>query len=217
MKYNDLKKFKEICKSELPPKYFYQDPDTDIAAHWIFTKIRANGTCMSESYAVNGTHANYHEGIWIDIFPLIDAADTLDKLGRQLNSIFEYQHNLFLRQPISKDMSIPAKVITLITNIKGKILLYKNKKGFERLQATDSPFSIAMSNFFYAENTEESRKKALTEIVLPKELVPSKYVFEGLEFCGFSEYNRYLTEKYGPDYMTPSKWSHIPNYEYVTL
>ena len=95
MKYDDLKRFKKICKKELSEKYFYQDHQTDMASHWIFAKIRANGTSMSEQYGKDGMHADYHEGVWIDIFPLIEAADTPGKLEKQLTSIFDYQQFLY--------------------------------------------------------------------------------------------------------------------------
>ena len=217
MKYDDLKRFKQMCKKELPEKYFYQDPDTDIASHWLFAKIRANGTCMSESFTANGTHADYHEGVWIDIFPMLDAADTPEGINKQLSSLFEYQHNLFFKQPIKKDMSTPAKLITLLTNIKGGILLRRKRKIFEHLQSKNSGFSIVLGNFFFDEDTESNRKKALTDIVCHDLLVPVKYSFEDSEFFGFRDYDRYLSNKYGNDYMTPKKWSHISDYDHVTV
>lgn len=217
MKYDDLKRFKKICKKELSEKYFYQDHQTDMASHWIFAKIRANGTSMSEQYGKDGMHADYHEGVWIDIFPLIEAADTPGKLEKQLTSIFEYQHFLYESWPIKKEMSIPAKLITLKGNMISKWRCYCHKKRFERLQSQSSDFLIVMANSYYAENSEAGRKKALTDIVYKNELVSSKYLFEGSLFSGFGDYNAYLSRLYGKDYMTPKQWAHLPDYDHVIL
>lgn len=63
----DLKRFKEICKTELDSKYFYQDLETDSDFFFSFAKLRANDTTfMLEAFS----KIDIHWGVNIDIFPL---------------------------------------------------------------------------------------------------------------------------------------------------
>lgn len=63
----DFKKFKAVCKSELPEPYFYQDYKTDPNFFPCYAKLRKSGTQMPEE---NFAGISLHNGIFIDIFPL---------------------------------------------------------------------------------------------------------------------------------------------------
>ena len=64
---NDYIKFCKVAEKELNKNYFLQNYKTDFTAMW-YTKIRKNNTT-----AIQANHKNklHHQGIWIDIFPLI--------------------------------------------------------------------------------------------------------------------------------------------------
>lgn len=217
MRYEDLLRFKKICQKELPEKYFYQDPDTDIGARWLFTKVRANGTRMSESFDKQGQFASYHEGVWIDIFPLLDAADTPERVEQQVEYIFEYQKLLCCHGPILKDMKLKTKLITMLTNVIVKQKRLRCEKKLRKLQSANSDFMLVMGNAYWRDNTAENRKKALKSVVYKGELVSERYAFEDTAFIGFKDYDAYLTREYGSDYMTPKQWAHMADYTHVIV
>lgn len=74
---DDLEKFKLICKTELPSKYFYQDMSTDPEYLYLFDKIRINNTLFKESYLAE---YNINHGVFIDIFPVDNVSDNKKKL-----------------------------------------------------------------------------------------------------------------------------------------
>lgn len=63
----DYERFKEICKTELDPKYFYQSHETDQEYFYLFDKIRANNTVFQELFLAEHS---IHTGIYIDVFPV---------------------------------------------------------------------------------------------------------------------------------------------------
>ena len=67
MPIDDYRKFCEIALTEMNSEYFLQNYDTDYTGMW-FCKIRKNNTTMIETGCEK---CNIHNGIWIDIFPLI--------------------------------------------------------------------------------------------------------------------------------------------------
>ncbi len=97
----DYIRFKEICKTELNEKYFYQSHDTDAEYYHLFDKIRANGTIFKETFLKN---YNIHHGVYIDIFPV----DILPESN--LKRKIQYYKVLFLRIGLmSKYMVIDAR------------------------------------------------------------------------------------------------------------
>ena len=63
----DYERFKDICRTELNPKYFYQSKDTDPEYYHLFDKIRVNGTVFKEDLIAEH---DIHHGVYIDIFPM---------------------------------------------------------------------------------------------------------------------------------------------------
>lgn len=68
MFYDDYLKFKEICKTELHPDFFYEDREAHSEYFLYWAKLRKNNTtCMTRSEK----DLNIHWGVGIDIFPLV--------------------------------------------------------------------------------------------------------------------------------------------------
>ncbi len=63
----DYIRFKDVCKTELDNRFFYQSQDTDPEYYYLFDKIRLNGTVFKESFV---SKWNIHHGIYIDVFPV---------------------------------------------------------------------------------------------------------------------------------------------------
>lgn len=71
----DYDKLRDICKSELPSDYYFQDSFTEENFPYFFSKIRKCGT---EVYEPCLDKVNIRKGIYIDILPL-DACPKRDK------------------------------------------------------------------------------------------------------------------------------------------
>lgn len=63
----DLLRFQELAKTQLPPELYYQCHDTEPGYVFGFSKLRKNGTQVWEEYLAN---VDIHKGAYIDIFPL---------------------------------------------------------------------------------------------------------------------------------------------------
>jgi len=63
----DYERFARLAPQELVPQFFYQSPDTDPHYFLTYNKIRKNGTAV---YEERFKAAKFHEGVFIDIFPL---------------------------------------------------------------------------------------------------------------------------------------------------
>ncbi len=76
MKSSDYLKLCEILKENKDDKYFFQSIETDKNYYLFWNKIRLNNTIFVEK----GWEKNdVHQGIFIDIFPLLDYPDEKDK------------------------------------------------------------------------------------------------------------------------------------------
>lgn len=93
----DLEKFKLICKTELPSKYFYQDMNSDPEYLYLFDKIRVNNTLFKESYL---SEYNINHGIFIDIFPVDNVSDKKIESKRQFNNFIFLRH-IFMAKYLS--------------------------------------------------------------------------------------------------------------------
>lgn len=94
---DDLEKFKLICKTELPSKYFYQDMNTDPEYLYLFDKIRINNTLFKESYLAE---CNINHGVFIDIFPVDNVSDKKSEDKKQFNSFILLRH-MFMAKYLS--------------------------------------------------------------------------------------------------------------------
>ena len=71
----DYKKFLKIAQQELGDEYFLQTSDTDRDFHYSFAKIRKNGTTL---FRKQFSKWKVHQGIWLDVFPLVNVNPGID-------------------------------------------------------------------------------------------------------------------------------------------
>ena len=97
MSVGDYRKFCRIAQKQLGEKFFFQNSYTDM---WdvSIAKIRMNGTTAIEEGAEK---YNYHQGIWIDIFPMTGVKDS-DRWIKLMNALFHVR-NLLLKDLVYKD------------------------------------------------------------------------------------------------------------------
>lgn len=97
----DLEKFKTICGKELPPKYFYQDMNSDPQYLYLFDKIRINNTVFKETFL---SKYNINHGVFIDIFPVDNVSNNKVEAKKQFKNFIFYRH-IFM----AKYLSIKAR------------------------------------------------------------------------------------------------------------
>ena len=189
----DYEKFKEVCKTELNPKYFYQDTETDPYYGYIFAKLRINNTEFVEEIAANNKS---HCGFYLDIFPI----DSYKK-----KSTFAFKRVLFLRMLLLLRCNYTIKTEGFIK--KAIVVLLKVIKTF-----TPRNFLIKRINSIIKKSSGDNKTKyvmSYAEIYFDKSRLLRKYYtkqkeyqFEGKKIPGTYYYDEYLTWMFG-DYMTP--------------
>ncbi|MBQ8762663.1 MAG: LicD family protein [Clostridia bacterium] len=188
MPIKDYRKFCKVCKKELDKKYFLQNYETDLTS-MLFTKIRKNGTTAIEE---SREHRPYHQGVWIDIFPLI-AIKNDDKwikrvtktvlfakkiLKKKFDWIEEHNKLSFLKK---MHRLIPLSFVRFFVGMILKTVCKDHKK-------YDSCYYIWSKKNFYARF-----KSDLFDDI-------TKTEFEGYMLPVPSKWREYLTVVYG-DYM----------------
>ncbi len=187
MNLKDYKKFLKVAEKELNSKFFLQCCDTD---RWylMYTKIRMNGTTMIEQ---NYEKINFHQGIWVDIFPIV-GLDKDEKKLKNKNKALSFS-NLLLQDAffdVTPNLSVKLKAIKLIPlslrRTVAKIIrwfIFKNIKNYEYADT-----------YWGFDLTPRFRSKWFEEVTYKQ--------FEGHSFPVPKMYDEFLSCLYG-DYMTP--------------
>lgn len=190
MPLNDYYRFCEIAKKELSGKYFLQNYKTDITGMW-FSKVRKNNTTAIE---LNYEKKLHHQGIWIDIFPLIGVENNeqwLKKLNKRATfakKILNKKIGLIEDDENNRFYKIINRLISLRICKKISSVIYN--KCFK------NPFDYPFCYYLWASSNITARFE--TDIF--NEIC---YVdFEGYMLPAPAKWNEYLSVVYG-DYMTP--------------
>lgn len=194
MPYQDLLKFVEIAPKELGEEYFLQTPNSDHKYDILHVpyKVRNNNSTLVEEY-----NKNYHQGIYVDIFPF-------DFMGEDEESYLKFK-----------------KRASFITSLKMRIS-FKEQSGIKRyirimlqLICKLIPTRVFFNYLGKKEQkyiSQESCSKRVSmgytcidkEIFNVNDIFPlKKKSFEGYEFNIANNYDAILTTQYGPNYMTP--------------
>ena len=215
MDYNDLSRFKSLFIKEMSKNYFYQDNETDPGYISMFPKIMKNGTYMPEK-----EQSKIHQGVWIDIFPLVSVAENEEKTRKQIECICDYQNSLANYGSIinASCTSLKNTILKLYNCIKYKRRIKKQQKEFVSYQCENADKFIILDNLFWKGFDEEVCSIVFSQM-LPKKWFKTKkyYVFEDYEFSSLWNSNEYLIMLYGKDYMIPVKYAHLSDYSKVIV
>lgn len=190
----DYEKFKELAKTELNEKFFFQDIDTDKKCGLIFGKVRMNGTVLSENYSY---HIHMHQGVWVDIFPYdkVSNRSFIRKKDRCILSIWKNIYIVKSGYKMPENRSKKMLPIYYITKIISKLFSFH-----------------FLRNRIYGVMT--AHEKENTEYFFPyagavgeRNLMPMDY-FDDIQWLPFEDrkygvskmYNYYLTSVFG-NYM----------------
>ncbi len=200
MPIEDFNKLKSIFNEE---GFFLQTPETDIQSPYIMYKIRKNGTSMPDKIS---TGIDIHNGVWLDIFTYCNAGNSkmskfLQRKSRALLQSYRcrYMHtDNIIKALIRWFLKKPNKKIQLwFDRLLVKNICNYGKKNTHEIFAID----VVDNTFFKASFFTEQ----------------DLYLFEGYQFAGVKDFDSYLTQIYGSDYMTPKKWDHKIDYSNVIL
>lgn len=200
MSMSDFKHLKKIFQSE---QYFLQTPETDIQMPFAMYKIRRNNSLMPEPEMES---LKMHQGIWIDIFVYTNAGSTdfAKKMQEKLFLCLKSYRCRYLNRNIDPSRKLhkfltqlPKGVQAWIDNcLLGLIRFFGSKK-------SDEYFALDVGKrCFYKKSYFEEQ---------------DRYQFEDQKFCGPRDYDGFLTYIYGKDYMTPNKWSHVPDCSMIQI
>ncbi len=203
MPLKDFRRFEKLCKNELDARFFLQTPHTDIAP-FSFYKMRANHTRMEEQGLES---LKMHHGIWVDIFPYVYASRT--KFGRRiqyflLGCINRIRARLYYKNNGGLFRRILARLPKWLMNALDKM----TQRVMELLGSKRSGLYMEMARYskredaFFPLRFFDNRKR---------------YPFEGGSYYGPEDFDEYLTNCYGKNYMTPVKYAHIKDYEKVKM
>ncbi len=190
MPLNDYRRFCKIAEKELNDKYFLQNYKTDTIALW-FTKIRKNNTTAIQLNHKNKLH---HQGIWVDIFPLIGVENDEQWLSE-------------INKKAKRTKKILNKKIGLMEDTEGKII-YEIANKLISLKVCKFFFGLFFKHLFkdpenysycfYLWASSKIKAKFPTEMFSEV----CEVEFEGHMFPAPKDWDGYLTLEYG-DYMTP--------------
>ena len=190
MPFKEYIRFCKVAKKELKSDYFLQNYQTDVIAMW-FTKIRKNNTT-----AIQDNHKNklHHQGIWIDIFPIIGVKNDkqwLSKLNKNAKRIKK-----ILTKKIGLLEDTEGKIIYEIINKLIPLKIYQFIFGLFYRHIFKDPKKFSYCYYLWANFKIKAR--------FPSELFTEtcEVEFEGHMFPAPKEWDKYLTIEYG-DYMTP--------------
>ena len=201
----DFHKLKKCCKTQLPGYYFWQDAWTDRNHHTVWAKLRDTKTVICE---MTNTGKKKGEGVYLDIFPMVYAAKSKKVLDFQMKVIYSYSYCVKNQQKIKEMYSSSFLVKTF--RIIRELIIYRCGGQFLYwlmllLQNKNSKKLLVLDISFYDTYNEVSVSRAKRTMIHNEWLTPHYYEFCGEKLKSFSDYDSYMIDHFGDNYMTPIK------------
>ncbi|MDE5870240.1 MAG: LicD family protein [Muribaculaceae bacterium] len=181
----DFDRFVNIYKSDKYHLLFNTRSDDEFFASG-YAKVNDPDTFIAESLTMT------NHGVFVDIFPLDGVPDDAKERKEYMHKIMSLHNRIYHRQ--RKDL------LSIIKSYRHPLDWWMNKMNetVHDPRYVNSPLvAHVVGTTNYRTVIDRDRFKSLVDIP-----------FEGYNFLGFSDTDSYLSMVYGPDYMTPKKWSH---------
>lgn len=183
----DYNGFKEVVRKELnTEKFFFQTQETDENYNWVFGRIRKENTLFMRQ---GQEHMGYHNGIFIDVFPLDYISENKFKQKFTLYACKACKKILWSPIGIYQGKNTVHKIIFRILNLiprKIAISLYE----FFAINMTKKKTSLIASHNAFSVVLERKWYEKMVKVE-----------FESKEFNAPKNYQEFLQVRYG-DYMT---------------
>lgn len=203
----DYRKLKKLQSKDGKQLYFLQDSKTDRECPYIFAKMRMNNTLMIDDCA---NTLQMHEGIWVDIFLLVNAGNTEKTRNLQYKLLNVYQslrcRYRYRNDKINYQVNKAKKMVYSLPEIVCRMLDSIILKFIELLGSQKSPYYVNMCNGTYEET------------IVPKKYYDERcfHKFEDTELFIPVNYDEYLRRIYG-EYMNPLKYGSHTDYEKIAF
>ena len=182
----DYYKFLELANKELPSDIFLQTKKTDPTFPSFYTKLRDNNSTIIERFE-GGRDIKFHQGIFIDIFPVdfVDDTDEFISYKRLLNK--DYKH----KQATNTIKKVKAYLKKYYAEVKVKII------GKESLINSINKKYINSDGEYVIKGVELDYES----IIEKNKVFPLKKTkFCNIDFFAPNDTHTYLKNMYG-DYM----------------
>ena len=218
MNADDIDRFVKYLYSDCGDKYFAQTPKAEPFSQHIYTKVRKNGTLVLQSN--EEVSEKTHQGIGIDVFPVVGISDNERIKRTQMNLLQKYQdlrYRHIWNYESGNLIKKTGKIVfeQLLRSFESIIWFLVKALGRDKKNARCCIVGVQFSAWFSAEIRKKERA------VLPKRLLwggLKKYPFENTVFYGPEDYDTILKRFYGEDYMVPRKSkTHVEDYSKVVL
>ncbi len=189
MSYEDTRKLLKL-QSEFGDKFFIQSKETDPDYRSIAMRIRDEETTCIESDEID---LNTHKGIYVDIYPFYECSN--NKFVRFLDILRSNLYKVLVnnRSPVNHGtmMAVMSKCL---------LCIYKGDRRIRKISKLENRLSSVKGNEildYYGQDVT-----LFTAISYPKAWFsePRKLDFEGMNFDGATEPEKYMSKRYG-DYM----------------
>jgi len=182
----ELERFLEICKTELPENYSFENKDTNPAYLHLFTKIYKKNTLFSEM-SIPGPTVNM--GIFVDIFPLDETDGNMKTLALRKKLIGKLNVMVYEKNARGHLNGLKKWISCLfskefLTKIMHSILYMTNEKG-----------KLYYTNF--ASQYSVERKTQLKTVYGNG----TPIAFENRTYIAPDDYEKDLISNFGPKYM----------------
>lgn len=187
----EYEKFRLVCETELDASRFYfQDHRNTPGYRWGYGKIRRKGTLFLREHQ---EHMPYGQEIFIDIFPLDNVPDNY--LLRCLHNFHCFCIRKALWSEVGK-IADKSALLRMVYRLLSRIPLSSILSHYDEYVKTGNKMSTKMVRIltFPTPNTMYGYERAWYEN-------SGDILFEGKCFQGISDYDAYLSFKFG-NYMT---------------
>lgn len=214
MPYKDLKKLKKVFKkkSNHIDGYSISDFELDHETPHCLTRVRFNSSYVPE---VGTEGLNINSGIWLDIFSYCYCANSAKiqnvqsyLLGVTMMLHEKYRNRYKAQNNDASTLNLPIYKIAEKMPEKLRVLTIK------ALQNTISLLGTKRSGKYFC-MCDYIHKFHTIECKIFDDTIPCRFVER--DFAIPKEYDWYLTENYGKDYMTPRKTVIHANVDHVEI
>jgi len=149
-----------------------------------FVKVYDKNTTFVEE-----DHQNNIKGVFIDVFPIVFAGDSYQEVNRRITKCSFYKALLSRKLSTIKNVSFKDKFFGCLSKIFSKRFLYNRMIAtYEEANGKERKFSTVLFSW-----NKDTMPTSLYNRV-------SLYNFEDIQLYGVSDYDKYLSDKFG-DYM----------------
>lgn len=205
----DYEKLQDICKEELDGKFFYQSHDTDPGYWLLYNKMRMNGTVFKETASA---YRNIHQGVYIDIFPIVNIPDDTKLLDSHLKKIQFYRTGIQAKHIVWR--SRHGKKMLVVALLRLIYLVFPIKYLYRKAQEEAVKYNSNNTNRMISTCSPYQKKDIFNREVYLNYI---EHVFEGHQFSIYKDYDKVLTQIYGNYMQLPPEEKRITRHPLVEV